>query len=712
MTSDPAGSGSTGSGPVQPSAPHGWGPGSLSGLVLLLAALAAGLFTLFSPGRIPGDLGDSRFNMYILEHGWRWLTGQAPSFWSAPFYYPAPDVTAFSDSHLGTLPLYAALRWAGLGREAAFPAWMALCSALSYFACYAALRRLGAGLAGAVAGAWVFAFGLPVAGQLNHAQMLPRFCVPVAFAAWAAFLRSGAARPLALALGALVWQTYCGIYLGYFLALCLGLMTAAHLLAGGGEAAGTWRAGFFARLAALAGGSRGLPVRLALLLAAGGALVPLFEPYIRVSRALGTRDPSEIEAMLPRVLSWLNASQSFWWSWAADFSPSLPLAHEHALFAGLAPMLALAALPLLALAGRDPLARRAMPFWWCFALAAILTLHAGGHSLYMLLVSAAPGVGAIRSVTRIALVLLFPLSVALAVAFTALERRLRGMAGSRFAPAAVLALVCLVLTEQAHRPLASYSLAEARARLDAAVSGLGPAKPDAVLFLDAARAPGQPFYVVQLDAMLASQDMNIPTVNGYSGHHPPGYPEDLFLLRGDVEGALERWVCLHGGGILMGRMLPPRSSGLPAATARQGGGAGWSVDLTGECYPLEVDVAVGFSLPEPQGRWTDANLAPGARIVFSRPLPRRFELVIEARPFGPNAGRPVAVRVGGVERDFVFADSGGYQAVSREFVTDGGLRELAIIPPAPASPAKAGSGQDTRRLGLSIKSIEVRPAAH
>ncbi|MFP5239238.1 MAG: DUF7024 domain-containing protein, partial [Acidobacteriota bacterium] len=690
----------------------GAGSGSLSGAFLLLAALAAGLYSLFTPGRIPGDLGDSRFNMYILEHGWRWLTGLDHSFWSAPFYYPAPDVTAYSDSHLGTLPLYAALRWAGIGREAAFTAWMALCSALSFFACYAALRRLGAGLAGAVAGAWLFAFGLPVAGQLNHAQLLPRFCVPVAFAAWAAFLRGGAIGPLALSLAALVWQTYCGIYLGYFLALCLALMTAAHLLAGGGEPASTWRAGFASRWATLTGGWRGLPARLALLLAAGAALVPLFAPYVRASRALGMRQASEIEAMLPRLLSWFNAPQSFWWSWWADVSSRLPLAHEHPLFPGLAPLLALAALPLLAFVGRDSLARRAMPFWWCFALAAILTLHAGGHSLYLLLAAAAPGVGAIRSVTRIALVLLFPLSVALSVAFTALERRLRQRcgAGSRFAPAVLVALTGLVLLEQAHLPLASYSMVEARARLAAVENAVGPAAPESVLFLDGARMPGEPFYAVQLDAMLASQDMNVPTVNGYSGHFPPGYPEDLFLLRGDVQGGLERWVCRFGGVSLMGRMLPPRGTA-PASgeTAGQGGDAPWRADFTGECYPPGVDVAVGLSQPEPQGRWTDANLAPGARVVLSRPLPQRFELVLEARPYGPNAGRPVAVRIGDVEREYVFNDPEGYQDVSRQFVTGGGLREITIIPPAPASPAKAGSGKDARRLGLSIKAIEVRP---
>lgn len=35
--------------------------------------------------QIPGDLGDARLNSYILEHGYKYLTGQAPSYWNAGF---------------------------------------------------------------------------------------------------------------------------------------------------------------------------------------------------------------------------------------------------------------------------------------------------------------------------------------------------------------------------------------------------------------------------------------------------------------------------------------------------------------------------------------------------------------------------------------------------------------------------------------------------
>jgi hypothetical protein len=61
-----------------------WLHETILGVVLFLVGMA--LF--FKANQIPGDLGDSRFNMYVLEHGYRWLTGLDASFWSAPFFYP------------------------------------------------------------------------------------------------------------------------------------------------------------------------------------------------------------------------------------------------------------------------------------------------------------------------------------------------------------------------------------------------------------------------------------------------------------------------------------------------------------------------------------------------------------------------------------------------------------------------------------------------
>ena len=40
----------------------------------------------------PGDLGDARLNIYLLEHAHKFFTGQLKSFWNAPFMFPEPNV--------------------------------------------------------------------------------------------------------------------------------------------------------------------------------------------------------------------------------------------------------------------------------------------------------------------------------------------------------------------------------------------------------------------------------------------------------------------------------------------------------------------------------------------------------------------------------------------------------------------------------------------
>ena len=59
---------------------------------------------------VPGDLGDSRFNMYVLEHFYRYIGGVQKDFWSAPFFYPFPYTMAFSENHIGTGIIYSFFR--------------------------------------------------------------------------------------------------------------------------------------------------------------------------------------------------------------------------------------------------------------------------------------------------------------------------------------------------------------------------------------------------------------------------------------------------------------------------------------------------------------------------------------------------------------------------------------------------------------------------
>ena len=195
---------------------------------------AVGLAFVVGPsvvdGRIPGDIGDARFNSYVLEHFFRWITGHDPSFWSADFFYPFPLTIAFSDNHLGNAFIYAMFRAVGLAREDAFRAWYVAGFVLNFAAADYALVRLGYSRLSAAAGAFLFTFGMPVMVQEGHAQLIYRFGVPLAVLALEEFQSNGQLRHLALAAFWTTWQFYCSIYNGYFLTLLLLALLIGHAL--------------------------------------------------------------------------------------------------------------------------------------------------------------------------------------------------------------------------------------------------------------------------------------------------------------------------------------------------------------------------------------------------------------------------------------------------------------------------------------------------
>src|SRR5262249_46308027 len=105
------------------SGPPAWG---WFGWLLIVVVFAVGFanFPMRVLGwrfdHLPGDGIDPRLNNWVLGHGYRYLIGKEPAFWDADVFYPAPSAIAGSDAHLGMLPVYAALRSAGLSPERAF----------------------------------------------------------------------------------------------------------------------------------------------------------------------------------------------------------------------------------------------------------------------------------------------------------------------------------------------------------------------------------------------------------------------------------------------------------------------------------------------------------------------------------------------------------------------------------------------------------------
>lgn len=498
---------------------------------LALGALCSGLFLTLESGHLLGDMGDSLLNLYFLEHGYRWLVGLETSFWSPRFFYPAANVLAYSDAHIGTLPVYAALRGLGLSREAAMFGWTVLVDVLNFVAAIWACRKLGLPMLPSVIAAYLFSFGLPVTAQFGHVQLLPRFFVPPAFYCLVRLLHDGKLRFWHGLLFSMVAQLYVGIYNGYFLLLCLAATALGWWIAGP-------RKSFQTSLAWVKdqGPWRAIPGAIV----AGVALLPLAIPYARASQSVGARGWVEISSMLPRLSSYFRGPDSILWGKVLPVTDSLPMAHEHALFLGLLPFAALLWLALRlwkqpAKWGRERLAKA---FLLGVAIIFLLTLSVHGLGLYWL-VTWLPGAGSIRAVTRIVLVLLFPIAVLTAIAVDRWTSRV----GPGWA-ASVLSfmVVGLCIADQSAK-IVSFRAAEAKALVDGMKETLSQTGKPIVWFSETREAGA--VFTTHILVMLASQELGLATLNGYSGNRPPNYPYEMFLLEKDRCAAFTTWLVLN-----------------------------------------------------------------------------------------------------------------------------------------------------------------------
>ena len=466
----------------------------------------------------------------MLEHGYRWARGEVPSFWDMPIYSPAPRVTAYSDAHLGSLPLYAGLRAAGLSPEAAYQVWFLLPILLNYVAAVWCAKRVGAGPVAATTAGYVFAFAVTALQHtVSHSQLGPRFLVPPALLLAHHWLMAPDLRRLGLLAACLVLQAYLTIYIAYYLGLLvLATWVATALLNQRDVSWPTVARGWWKWLAV--GGVMAL------------SLVPLVRPYLRAATDHMQTDPRWLELYTPTAWAWLLApdlgGHALWMH--GPFPP--PAGHpglpELHLFPGWLPLLGVIAAAALAARRCDPPA--------VLAVAALVVVVCttrvgagdgiGGFCLYDPLFRL-PGGGSIRVVSRVVLVLLFPAGLGLGFLLEELARGRRTVG---------VALVGLVAADQfvlprgeawdTHRvPVAGVTddtmrLVELvrRERPDVKLLYVFP-KPTDTNTLPAAG-------VGQMNVVWAARWLGASTVNGYSGYWPNGW-----TLPRDYDG-LFRWL--------------------------------------------------------------------------------------------------------------------------------------------------------------------------
>ncbi|MBP6574522.1 MAG: hypothetical protein KA230_08730 [Flavobacteriales bacterium] len=468
---------------------------------------------------VPGDLGDSRFNNYILEHFHQYATGKVDNYWDAPFMYPYKNVVALSDNLLGTAPMYSLFRNLGYSRESAYQLWILALFSLNYICCFIALFLWSKRSTLAACGAFVFAFGIYMIGHLEHAQVFPKFMVPMAFWWCWQWLGSGRAKHMLLMALAVVYQFYCGIYLGFLLCYALAFLVIGYGVVNFRQLRG-FQPGHWRRLAK--GG--------AVLIVVALLMWPLMQPYVAAGNAIGLREFAEVENTIPRLwsyffthpaaLSWRSLSQHSvegfhtWWS------------HFH--FMGALPWLGILLLPLvLWKSGADARLRKSMAMLGiAFLLSTVFCLRFGDFTLYRL-IHHLPGFGSMRSMDRIMNVQAMYFAAIMVMVFAAITTR----TWVQLALAFCLPLAVVVDNKIDVRELKRYDKHDARKLVDRVVLDMQlqwDSSAQAIAYTPArGMMTGEEDYLrsvgIHLSAMLAAQQLGIATVNAYTSKYPGNY---------------------------------------------------------------------------------------------------------------------------------------------------------------------------------------------
>lgn len=520
------------------------------GIVVSMALFLVGIWSvplaIFGPDHalIPGDLGDARFNNYILEHFHHFITGKLASYWDAPFMYPWKNVIALSDNLLGTAPLYSAFRTFGFSREGAFQLWILSLFALNYWCCLVALRKWSGSLVPAACAAYIFAFGIYNIGQMNNLQVLPRFMAPLAFLFLWNHLRSGSWKWLLVAILAVVYQFYCGIYIGFILVYALFFLFIGHVIAFRKPSYlrhfRNWR--FAAGWAVFA--ATGIVL-----------LLPMMLHYLAVPEDLGTRNFSDILASVPRPTSYFftHPAALSWRSLSHIGVDAFPQWWSHFHFIGALPWAAVLAVPFI-LVSKHTLAsdrKVLVAIGSALLLSTVCCLNIAGFSLYKL-VFMLPGFSVLRAVDRfINVQVLFFLVLFVAVLRPLFRHRRAAWA---------LSLLLPVLVVQDNRwdvertkrfdKLGSQRMVEdVERRMAREIEDSD--RYDAIAYEPIFRVGGsfdeRHFEVIttQINAMLAAQAVGISTVNAYTGGYPGNY---IHFFDNMDHGSLAAWCGFNGIG--------------------------------------------------------------------------------------------------------------------------------------------------------------------
>lgn len=464
---------------------------------------------------LPGDPGDAFFNLTLLEWGANRLPHAFHGYWQGYFFVGGHDVMAYSETHLGIVPIYWLLKAITGSPVVAMNLLFIAGWALSGEFTYRLARHLGAAPTGAVLGAFAYTYSTIRLGQYGHFQLGTAAFIPLVILLLLRLCEAPRLRT-AIAFGIvfpmmMLSSSYYGVMMAIICTvIVLGMLWHdRHSLT-------QWKP------------------RLGYLAVAGGIALIIAGPaafhYLRLGRDPNFQRGYDSQFAMRWPDLRLPADGNRWIGQLGVLSSNDARSSENLTFPGIA-VLALAPVGAYATARRrtaeqlrlTATQRRSLilvggagALVTCIAFGRNLAIGGGSLSLYELSTHIVPGMKTMRALVRLFVAGQLALSIAAAIGATWLlskirSSRRRSLAGAALVAFVVFELSTVVDTVRVPEPTA---VNEALAALP---KGITLELPIASADDGAAWA-----YSESPRLVLAHRDWQ-PRLNGYSGFWPPDY---------------------------------------------------------------------------------------------------------------------------------------------------------------------------------------------
>jgi hypothetical protein len=339
--------------------------------------------------------------------------------------------------------------------------------------------------------------------------------VPLAF--WAVLLFQKELKPIYFfaAVFLVVYQLYCGIYMGIMLTVPIAVLLLFVLINNSGLVLSKiknlrWTGKILASL--------GMNFLIAL---------PLLIPYSQRTKTLSLHSYESIFLSLPTIKSFFfSQSGSLFWEFLVEASQSYPAWWDHQIFVGGLAMLAMIAFLVLFFIKvlnknkfKNVTVNSSIVI---LVLSGVITflvfLRIGDFSFYQF-VYKLPGFGSLRSLTRIINIELIFFAIATAFVFSIVLGKKSYLSAFLF-----VLFAGLITADSYYKEEATYKteITISQARVNELIEKMKDIPPGSVVSYEPEKREHDSF-VYQIDAMLAAQSLNLKAVNGYSSTSPYGY---------------------------------------------------------------------------------------------------------------------------------------------------------------------------------------------